>query len=168
MQAHSFFIGGIPMLFYGDEAAYTNDYSYLNDPGKSYDNRWMHRPVINWEKNKKIEKKGTIEQRVFSATQKLIAIRKKIFPVGDYKNLAWLTPHDIHVAGYLRTFEEQKLYCLFNFLDKTSRLTWHVFKEHGEEPVTLFDHWQEKEYRVGLDQEYLEMEPYQFLLMKVK
>lgn len=53
MQAHSFFLGGVPVLFYGDELGYTNDYSYLDDPGKSYDNRWMHRPVIDWEKNKK-------------------------------------------------------------------------------------------------------------------
>ncbi len=45
MQAQSFFIGGLPMLFYGDELGYTNDYSYLDDPGKSYDNRWMHRPA---------------------------------------------------------------------------------------------------------------------------
>ena len=35
MQALSFFIGGMPMLFYGDELGYTNDYSYLEDPGKS-------------------------------------------------------------------------------------------------------------------------------------
>jgi amylosucrase len=33
MQAHSFFIGGIPMLFYGDEAGYTNDYSYFERSG---------------------------------------------------------------------------------------------------------------------------------------
>jgi amylosucrase len=51
MQAHSFLLGGIPMLFYGDEAAYTNDYSYLDDLAQSYDNRWMHRPMVNWEKN---------------------------------------------------------------------------------------------------------------------
>ena len=30
-KAHSFFIGGLPMLFYGDEIGYTNDYSYLHD-----------------------------------------------------------------------------------------------------------------------------------------
>ena len=51
MQAMSFFIGGIPMLFYGDEVGYTNDYSYLDDSAKSYDNRWMHRPLIDWTKN---------------------------------------------------------------------------------------------------------------------
>lgn len=168
MQAHSFFIGGIPMIFYGDEAGYINDYSYLEDPSKSYDNRWMHRPVIDWERNKNIRKKGTIEQRVFSATKKLISIRKKLAVVGDYKNLTWLTPHNIHVAGYLRTFEDQKLYCLFNFLDKPAYLTWHVFKEHGVEPSVLFDHWQDKEYRVGYDHEYLMLEPYQFLILEVK
>lgn len=29
MQAQSMFVGGVPMLFYGDELGYTNDYSYL-------------------------------------------------------------------------------------------------------------------------------------------
>ena len=115
MQAHSFFISGIPMLFYGDELGYINDYSYLNDPGKSYDNRWMHRPVVDWEKNKRIEMEGTIEHRMFSSTQKLLSIRKKLDVIADRKNLIWLTPHNIHVAGYLRFDNKQKLYCVFNF-----------------------------------------------------
>jgi amylosucrase len=168
MQAHSFFIGGIPMLFYGDEAGYTNDYSYLNDPGKSYDNRWMHRPVIDWEKNKNIDAEGTIEHRVFSSTQKLIGIRNKLKAVGDFKNLTWLTPHNIHVAGYLRTFEGQKLYCLFNFSGSAAYLTWYAFKEHGVDPYILYDHWQEKDYTVGSDFDYLIIEPYQFLLFEVQ
>ena len=168
MQAHSFFLGGIPMLFYGDEAAYTNDYSYLNDPGKSYDNRWMHRPVINREKNKNIDISGTAENRIFSSTQKLIAIRKKISTVADHKNLTWLTPHNIHVAGYLRTFEDQKLYCLFNFKDTESFVTWFAFKEHGAAPSVLFDYWEEKEYAVGHDHEYLVIKPYSFLILEAR
>lgn len=164
MQAHSFFIGGIPMIFYGDEAAYTNDYSYLNDPGKNYDNRWMHRPVIDWGKNKKAEKENSVEGKVFSATKKLISLRKKITAVGDFKNLTWLTPHNIHVAGYLRTFEQQKLYCLFNFLDKESFVSWHIFKEHGAPPTKLFDHWNATEHTIGEDSEYLVLQPYSFII----
>jgi amylosucrase len=166
MQAHSFFLGGIPVLFYGDEAAYCNDYSYLEDPGKSYDNRWMHRPVFNWTKNKNIDIEGTIEQRVFSATQKLIRIRKKLEMVGDYKNLTWLTPHNIHVAGYLRTFEGKKLYCLFNFGNDDAYATWYIFKEHGPATARLYDHWEAKEYIPGYDHEYLVIEPYRFLLLE--
>ncbi|MGC4035265.1 MAG: alpha-amylase family glycosyl hydrolase [Chitinophagaceae bacterium] len=168
MQAHSFFLGGIPMIFYGDEAGYTNDYSYLNDPGKSYDNRWMHRPVINWNKNANNNKENTIEYQVFQSTKRLIGIRKKISAAADYKNITWLTPHNIHVAGYLRHTNDQKLYCLFNFSNKEAFVTWYIFKEHGPFSTTLYDHWREKEYTIGNDNDYLHIEPYGFYLLEMK
>ncbi|HSF45839.1 MAG TPA: alpha-glucosidase C-terminal domain-containing protein, partial [Chitinophagaceae bacterium] len=166
MQAHSFFLGGIPMMFYGDEAGYTNDYSYLEDEGKSYDNRWMHRPVIDWEKNKRIDVPGTIENRVFNGTQKLISIRKQLEVVADYKNLTWLPPHNIHVAGYLRTMEDKKLYCVFNFSDQWAYLTWYAFKSHGVEPKVLYDHWTGQSLQVGENHDHLIIEPYGFHLLE--
>ncbi|MDX1954539.1 MAG: alpha-amylase family glycosyl hydrolase [Chitinophagaceae bacterium] len=166
LQAHSFFLGGIPMLFYGDELGYTNDYSYLGDPGKSYDNRWMHRPVIDWKKYERANHPGTVEHRVFTATQRLINLRKELSMVADHKNLTWMTPHNIHIAGYLRTFEDQKLYCLFNFSNQPAYLTWYAFKEHGAAPQKLFDHWEEREYVVGYDHEYLVLQPYGFMLLE--
>ena len=166
MQAQSFFIGGVPMLFYGDEAGYTNDYSYLNDAGKSYDNRWMHRPVIDWEKNKNIDTEGTLEHRIFYDTKKLITIRKKLSMVADYKNITWLSPFNIHVAGYLRTLDETKLYCVFNFSKQVAYLSWAVFKQHGPAANELYDHWQDKTYTVGFDNEHLIIEPYSFCLLE--
>jgi amylosucrase len=154
------------MLFYGDELGYTNDYSYQQDPGKSYDNRWMHRPIINWEKNKKIAEKGTIEHRVFTDTQQLIAIRKKLTVLADYKNLTWLSPFNIHVAGYLRTLDEQKLYCVFNFSAQVSYLTWAAFKQHGPVANELYDHWQGKTFKPGFDHQHLIIEPYSFFLLE--
>jgi amylosucrase len=168
MQAQSFFVGGIPMLFYGDEAGYTNDYSYLNEPGKNYDNRWMHRPVIDWVKNENIDVEGTVEERIFSGTKQLISIRKKLGVVGDYKNLTWLGPYNIHIAGYLRTLDEQKLYCVFNFSDQASYLTWTAFKQHGPSPGQVYDHWNNRFYSVGLDNEYFIMPPYSFNILEVK
>jgi len=168
MQAHSFMLGGVPMLFYGDEAGYTNDYSFLNDPGKSYDNRWMHRPVIHWDKNEKIDEEGTVEHSIFSATKKLISIRKKLPAIADHKNLVWLTPHNIHVAGYLRTFEEQKIFCVFNFSSRPAYLTWYAFKPYGAVPEILFDHWTGKKKKVGPDYEYLVIEPYSFHILEQK
>jgi len=38
MLAYSFFLGGFPMLFIGDEIGYTNEYTYLDNPAKSFDN----------------------------------------------------------------------------------------------------------------------------------
>jgi amylosucrase len=165
MQAHSFFIGGIPVLFYGDEAGYTNDYSYLQEEGKSYDNRWMHRPLIDWEKNKKIEQTSTPEQIIFSSTQKLISLRKKLPVIADRKNLTWLMPHNIHVAGYLRAWGDDRVYCLFNFSDKEQHLTWYAFKEQGMKPSKLYDHWQDKKYTVKNDHEYFTLPPYSFFIL---
>jgi amylosucrase len=168
MQAHSFFIGGVPMLFYGDELGYTNDYSYLNDAGKAYDNRWMHRPVIDWEKNKRIDEEGTVEERMFSGTKRLISIRRQLEMVSDLKNLTWLPPHNIHVAGYLRTHNDQKLYCVYNFSAEPAYLTWFAFKQHGRVAEKLFDHWSGNEFNTGYDHEYLIIEPYGFYLLEPK
>ena len=166
MQAHSFFIGGLPMLFYGDELGYTNDYSYLDDPGKSYDNRWMHRPLMHWEKMKKINESGSPEQEIFSGTQKLLKIRSKLHIVSDHSNLTWLTPHNIHVAAFIRTGNEKKLFGLFNFSGETAFVTWYTFKEHGVPPKHLYDHWNDRYHEVGADHEYLKLEPYAFCLME--
>jgi len=166
MQAHSFFIGGLPMIFYGDELGYTNDYSYLKDPGKSYDNRWMHRPVIDWERNKKIDIAGTVEEQVFSATKRLIAIRRQLPAVGDHKNIQWLSPHNVHVAGYLRSYGGQRLFCVFNFSAQPAYLTWYLFKEYGQPPEKLYNHWNGEMITVGFDHEYLVVAPYTFLLLE--
>jgi len=168
MQAHSFLLGGIPMIFYGDEMGYTNDYSYLYDSGKSYDNRWMHRPVIDWNKNEKRKEQGSIEERIFSSTKKLISIRKSFSVIADKKNITWLTPHNIHVAGYMRAWNSERVYCLFNFSSKAAYVTWYIFKEHGMRPKTLFDHWRNEIIAVGPDHEYLIIEPYEFYILEVK
>ena len=167
MQAQSMFLGGIPMLFYGDEVGYTNDYSYLGYPSKSYDNRWMHRPIIDWEKNALAKQKGTIENRIFSATQKLIQLRKSLAIFSDTKNITWLSPHNIHVAGFIRANKEKKIYCLFNINNKAAYVTWFLFKEHGVAPTQLVDHWTGKKHKVGSDHEYLVMEPYQFAVFEL-
>jgi len=167
MQAQSMLLGGIPMLFYGDEVGYTNDYSYLIDSGKSYDNRWMHRPIIRWEKNALAKQKGSIEHKIFSATQQLIQLRKSNDAFNDQKNITWLTPHNIHVAGFIRYSKEKVYYCLFNFNNKAAYITWFIFKENGFAPSNIHDHWSGKKQKVGSDHEYLVMEPYQFAVFEL-
>jgi len=166
MQAQSMFIGGIPMLFYGDELGYTNDYSYLNDSSKSYDNRWMHRPSINWEKNARIHEPGSVEERIFSGTRQLLSLRKSLEPIGDYKNIQWLSSHNDHIAGFIRAYDHRKIYCLFNYQGADSYLTWFIFKEHGHPIYKIHDLWENKEYTVGLDHEYLVIKPYSFMILE--
>jgi amylosucrase len=128
----------------------------------------MHRPIIDWKKNAKAVQKGTIEQRLFSATQQLIHLRKLLPVFTDQKNITWLSPHNIHVAGFIRSEGKKHYYCLFNFQNKAAYITWFIFKEHGLKPTEIYDHWSGKKQKVGSDHEYLILEPYQFAVFELK
>ena len=166
MQAQSFFIGGIPMIFYGDEQGYTNDYTYLKDESKNYDNRWMHRPFINWDKNNKAAIKDSTENRIFSLTKKLISIRSKIAVLADMKNLTWINTGNNHVAGFLRAWDNKGVYCIFNFSNEQTPISWYTFKQNNMNPTALFDHWSENVFSIGFDHEHLTLQPYQFLILE--
>ena len=62
-----FGFGGLPLLYMGDELGMLNDHSYLDDPAKSADNRWVHRPAMDWSL---VDGPGTadgVAERVFAA-----------------------------------------------------------------------------------------------------
>jgi amylosucrase len=167
MQAHSLFLGGLPMVFQGDELGSLNDYSYLSDPGKSYDNRWMHRAVTDWGKAERRQQEGTVEHRVFSDLSRLIRIRRSLGMVADHGNLSWMRSHNRQVAGYLRSLDGRMLYCVYNFGPTDAWLTWYAFKEHGHLPSTFIDHWSGKRFDCGWDHEHLIIPHYGFHLLEV-
>lgn len=67
---------GIPLIYMGDEVGQTNDYSYLSNPLKMRDNRWVHRPAMDWDRVELRNRPGTIEHRLFTEFGKLVRARK--------------------------------------------------------------------------------------------
>ena len=94
--------GGLPLLYYGDEIGALNDYGFLNDPAKSEDTRWMHRPTIDWGKAESRHRHGTVEQRIFGALQKMIAVRKSTTAFADYNNRVLLDTANPHLFAFMR------------------------------------------------------------------
>jgi glycosidase len=41
-------VGGIPLIYLGDEIGTLNDYTYRDDPAHASDSRWVHRPRADW------------------------------------------------------------------------------------------------------------------------
>ncbi|MGD8526476.1 MAG: alpha-amylase family glycosyl hydrolase [Thioalkalispiraceae bacterium] len=78
--------GGIPLLYYGDELGTLNDDSYLEDPHKMDDTRWIHRPYIDWDKAERRNSPGTVEYEIFSALKRMIAVRKETDVFADFNN----------------------------------------------------------------------------------
>ncbi|BDA74146.1 Alpha amylase (amylosucrase), Chain A [Rivularia sp. IAM M-261] len=99
--------GGIPLMYNGDAIAVLNDYSYTDDPSKINDNRWVHRPKIDWEKAELRKKQGTVEYRVFTGMKKMIAIRKEISAFADFNNRELLHIGNEHLLCYIR-FNHQR------------------------------------------------------------
>ena len=57
--------GGIPLLYMGDELGVRNDTAFVSDPAKRDDNRWMHRPPMDWAVADRRQVPGTLEARLF-------------------------------------------------------------------------------------------------------
>src|SRR3954462_14766394 len=76
LHAIAFAHGGLPLIYMGDELGLRNDASYLDDPHKADDNRWMHRPAMDWEAASRRHAPATIEGRLWAGLQRLIAARR--------------------------------------------------------------------------------------------
>lgn len=165
MQANSVFLGGIPMLFYGDEFGYTNDYSYMTDSGKSYDNRWMHRPMIDWEKNAKVKLEASIENKIFNGFQTILKIRKTHDVFTDRNNVEWLESHNRSVIGFKRSFKGTHIFCLFNYSPEPQPLTYYVFNSIREQSKRLLDLWTNTKIEIKKDEDHLIFKPFQFHIL---
>jgi len=95
--------GGIPLLYYGDEIGTLNNYGFTNDANKGGDSRWIHRPVIDWERAELRHKRGTAEQRIFDGLKKMIAVRKCISAFADYNNRELLVTDNPHLFVFMRS-----------------------------------------------------------------
>jgi amylosucrase len=78
LYAVTFAFGGIPLIYSGDELAMRNDHTYLDDPALADDNRWMHRPHMDWAAAGRRHDPSTLEGRVFGWMRRLAAARKDL------------------------------------------------------------------------------------------
>jgi amylosucrase len=95
--------GGIPLLYYGDEIGTLNNYAALEDTGKGGDSRWIHRPVIDWERAQRRHNRGTPEQRIFDGLKRMISVRKCIPAFADYNNRELLEIDNQHLFVFMRS-----------------------------------------------------------------
>ncbi len=70
--------GGVPLLYMGDELAILNDYSFEGDPLQAADNRWVHRPAMDWDRAEKRQDPGTQAGRMYGGLRQLIRARKRL------------------------------------------------------------------------------------------
>lgn len=157
--------GGIPLVYYGDELACTNDYSFLEDPSKQDDNRWLNRPIIDWKKAAKRNDASTIEHRVFSALKRMIALRKSIPEFYNENNYQLVKNENQQVFSFLRERDWHKTLVLMNMSAQQQMLSQAILEQTGFGHY-VYDQYQQQD--VALENGVLTLEPFQFLWLKQK
>jgi amylosucrase len=126
--------GGIPLLYYGDAVGTLNSLAYLADPSKARDNRWINRSSFDWEKAKKRNQTGTVEQRIFSALKKMIALRKETAVFADFDNRQLLSVDNPNLLVFCRADphnSRNRVLVVGNFNAEPQVLPVEVLKSSG-------------------------------------
>jgi amylosucrase len=137
LQAVNISIGGIPLIYLGDELAALNDYSYQTQPGKSGDNRWVHRQPITEAMRAERHQPESVAARMFASMQQMIRIRKEnpVFGAGETQVL---DAHNPHVFALVRWQDGHALLGLFNFSEHEPIVDMGQFRVYGL-PMKLRD-----------------------------
>jgi amylosucrase len=123
-------IGGIPLLYAGDEFGQMNDYTYLTDPTKINDSRWVHRAKRRWEARDDLADQDTLEWRFFREMVKLFRLRKEI-PAFQNGGMEVISTGNSHLFGYIRAFENQRIIIINNFSDNPQKVDSGILERYG-------------------------------------
>ncbi len=123
-------IGGIPLLYLGEEWGMLNDYDFVKDPSKAGDTRWIHRPKMRWEFLDELHDDGSIRRRIFTSLRKLIDLRKRI-PAFAGLEMSLVATRNRHVLGFLRTMEGNRIVVLANFCEEPQDVDGNLLRTAG-------------------------------------
>ena len=123
-------IGGIPLLYAGDEVGALNDYTFLSDPAKANDSRWVHRSKRRWEASVDLADTDTLEWRFFHEMVKLCRLRKQ-FPALRNGGMELVETGNPHLFAYLRYDRDQRLLIVNNFSESEQVLESSTLLDAG-------------------------------------
>jgi len=118
-----FGFGGLPLLYMGDELGMLNDHSYLDDPAKAADNRWVHRPAMDWSLADGHAASGGVADRVFEAVRRLIAARTGLPALHASVATEAFTAEDPAVLLFRRRHAAGSIVQVYNLSEQT-RVLW--------------------------------------------
>ncbi|MBU1141213.1 MAG: alpha-amylase [Firmicutes bacterium] len=154
------FYRGFPLIYSGDEIATINDQTYLKDPAKMNEGRWVHRPFFDWKRSKNKDIDGTPEFEVYQSLKKLIRIRKML-PFLDGRTIQFtLNIGNMSIFCLVRKHQDLSYISLFNFSENTQLIKTDMLRQNLSS-TTYIDLIEGR--NLHLDEPLLELSPYEFI-----
>jgi len=156
-------IGGIPLIYLGDEVGTLNDYTFRQDPAKADDSRWVHRPPADKLRYAQRKDGETITGKIFKGLTHLVQLRKST-PGICSGPVAFVSTGNPHVFGYLRSDGDAEIMFLNNFSDQVQTISKNVMRLRGL-AYPLIDLVSEVSYQEAAD---LVLAPCQYLWLQTE
>ena len=108
-----FAYSGIPLVYMGDEVGLPSDRGYTAEPDKADDNRWLHRPRMDWARAEKRHERGAAG-RIFAGMRRLANARKRAPSLHAEAACEAVWTGNAQVFGLLRSSARGRLLVLAN------------------------------------------------------
>jgi amylosucrase len=114
--------GGIPVIYMGDEIGMLSDPAYLDNPDLAADNRWMHRPFMDWQLAEDRRDPNMVAGRIFQGLQKQIRARQRTKALHAQAATYAVWTDNEHILGLIRTSPRGRLLVLANFSEQNQQV----------------------------------------------
>lgn len=123
-------IGGIPLIYLGDEIGTLNHYAYRDDPAKADDSRWVHRPATDWSKMALRNDPRLIEGHIYARMSHLIALRKGCDAFAG-NDTDVIDAGNSQVFGFVRRHAGGRVLVLANFSEAVQKVSANQVRLYG-------------------------------------
>src|SRR4051812_7062078 len=161
LYAVAFAHGGLPLIYMGDELGLRNDHGYEADPARANDNRWMHRPPMDWAAAERRNDPASVEGRLWAGLRRLVAARRATRAVHAQGHGEPFWTGNDHVFGLVRERAGARLLVLASFAPE--RQTVEVGVAHGRGFAVGPEAAEADGRPLRVEGDFVVLEPYQHL-----
>jgi amylosucrase len=124
--------GGIPLIWMGDEIALLNDDGYRGVPGHAHDSRWLHRPVMDWDRAARaLADPDSLPGRIWHGLRAILARRAEMPQFHGDRPIEVLEIDDRSVFAFARRAPTGDVLCLYNFSEDWTTVSRDWAGRHG-------------------------------------
>ena len=132
LHSVTYSFGGLPLVYMGDEVAQPNDPDWADDPAHADDNRWLHRPRMDWDAAALRHDPGTPQGQVFAAFVALGEARQSTESLRSDAATRVVRHGNHHVLAYVREHPRAApVLCLACFSDEAQTVEPWVLEAAG-------------------------------------
>ena len=140
-------IGGIPLIYLGEELGLLNGYDYQSDVDKADDSRWVHRLKMDWSRAPGQTQFDHIASFFWEMLSKLSTQRASL-PMIAGTEMSLLHTHNEHLLCFERSYNGRRLMVIANFSEQEQNISKEFFMRSVFSDE-LFDHLTAKTFYAG-------------------